>query len=786
MPNERKTEKIVRNKLEQLGYYDSTQKILVEEQQSDIPKIHKMLKNASKKGSGGGYPEFIITSEAYPELLIVIECKADIHYHQSNTLDRFSEYAVDGSLLYASFLAKEYDVIAIGISGIVNKEIKITHHLFLKGQTKYESFLADNLLSFHDYYTSFIQSPSKFSEDYKSLLGYSQTLNSLLHSNKIKESQRSLLISGILIALKNGAFKAGYKKHKTARNLSNNLVTTIINELSNINLPQTNIESLKTAFNFIEVHTTLITDKTFLEDLITSIDVKLNSFLQTHKYFDVLGQFYIEFLRYANNDKGLGIVLTPPHITDLFADLAGINKNSVVLDTCCGSGGFLISAMKKMVNDAYGDSQKIAEIKNGQIVGIEFQDDIYALAITNMVIHGDGKSNVIQGDCFKLVGSVGEEFKPTVGLLNPPYASQKNDTNELRFVQNNLEMLERNAKCIAIVPMSCATADSGVDLQYKELLLKQHTLEAVMSMPEDLFHDSNANIVTCVMVFTAHTPHPKGKKTWFGYWRNDGFVKKKNLGRIDNNNTWGEIKEHWVNSFFNREIRPQQSISWEVSANDEWCAEPYLDTDYTTLCEAEFIKTSLAYLSFLASMGDIDKLRHFINGFIELLPKPITNSLKVFQLSDLFKIKSGENRLVENNAFYSGVPIISATTSNNGFSHFTDEQPLYNGNSITIANTGQASVGVAFYQPYSFSSTNNINILEPKLFLNEYIGMFLVTIFKIERYRFSYGRVLNLNRTNSMKIKLPVDNQGNPDWLYMENYIKTLPIKQFKRIPIVD
>ena len=84
-----------------------------------------------------------------------------------------------------------------------------------------------------------------------------------------------------------------------------------------------------------------------LKDIVDEIDGKINNFIKTYKYFDTLGQFYIAFLRYANNDKGLGIVLTPPHITELFCEISNINKDSVILDTCTGTGGFLISAMQK-------------------------------------------------------------------------------------------------------------------------------------------------------------------------------------------------------------------------------------------------------------------------------------------------------------------------------------------------------------------------------------------------------------------------------------------------------
>ena len=113
MANEAKTMNLFRELLRQRGYYDDPT-ICVEEQASDNKKVQKLLKCASKSGLGKGYPDFIITSSKYPNLIIVVECKAEISRQKSATVDNFKDYAVDGALLYASFLAKEYDVIAIG------------------------------------------------------------------------------------------------------------------------------------------------------------------------------------------------------------------------------------------------------------------------------------------------------------------------------------------------------------------------------------------------------------------------------------------------------------------------------------------------------------------------------------------------------------------------------------------------------------------------------------------------------------------------------------------------
>ena len=612
MANERKTESIVRSHFEK---FDDI--INIEEQASDNSKIGKLLKTASKKGSGKGMPEFLITFSGNSELLIVIECKAEVTKHESQTKDKYSEFAVDGALLYASYLSKDFDVIAIAVSGQTKQQLKVSHFLQLKGERKPVKIFGDKLLTAHDYLDGYLKSPEKFRQDYTLLLEFTKQLNDTLHSHKILESQRSLLISCILIALENKSFKAAYplfgstsptdsaeeKKEKTenaAKDLSNYLVDTVSNELKNANMKGDKLNNLNIQFGFIRTDTSLSTKKDVLKNLIKAIDENINSFIKTHKYFDVLGQLYIEFLRYANSDKGLGIVLTPPHITELFAELAEVNKNSIAYDNCTGTGGFLISAMKKMIQSAKGDNDKIKEIKKNHLIGVEYQAHIFALAVSNMYIHQDGKTNIINGSCFDddIMKEV-KNRKPTVGFLNPPYkADKKNDTDELEFVLNNMECLVDGAKCIAIVPMSSALALSGKSYEWKKKLLAKHTLESVLSMPDELFINSNANVISCAMIFTAHKPHSKSKETYFGYYKIDGYDKRKNLGRADIFGKWEKIKEKWVSYYHNRKAEPGFSVNRKVTADDEWCAEAYMETDYTKINKSDFILQIKKYIAF--------------------------------------------------------------------------------------------------------------------------------------------------------------------------------------------
>lgn len=741
MANERKTEKLVRNLLTKNGYYDDYG-IVIEEQQSDYQVINKLLTVASKKGTGKGYPEFIIRSKDHADFLIVIECKADIKKHESANLDKYSDYAVDGVLLYASFLAKEFDVLAIAVSGQTPSEIQISQYLYLKGTNKHQKFLGKKILPLADYHQAFLESDIKFSQDYSKLLEYTKNLNELLHSRKIKEAQRSLLISGILIALQNPAFKNSFSSHKKPEQLARNLLSTIVDEFTNANLPIDKVNNLKQAFSFVLTNTTLTTDKDFFIELIKSIEANVNNFMRTHKYFDTLGQFYIEFLRYANSDKGLGIVLTPPHITELFSEIADVNRDSIVFDNCCGTGGFLISAMKKMVQDANGDNTKIAKIKSKQLIGIEYQDDIYALGVSNMIIHGDGKTNVLLGDCFELSKTIKEKYKPNVGFLNPPYKSKKSDVEELDFVINNLNTIQKGGKCLAIVPLSCAISTKGDVLERKKAILGNHTLEAIMSMPEDLFHNSKVSVVTCVFVITAHIPQPKGKKTWLGYWREDGFVKTKGKGRIDLNSTWASTKEEWLNAYINRETVDGLSLTKELKASDEWCAEKYLIADYSKIDCDKYKQSMQRYLAYRL-LNDLLDLEH---GKVS---DPKATS-KLVALSEIFEVENGlassEVEVKEEPEIDSDIRYIRPSKSYAGsVAGYVDkslvlQEHIYPQNTIYVSTDGQGSHSYSYVSAFEFVPNSNVSVLIPKRKMSLQEKIFYSMCITSNRFKFSYGR----------------------------------------------
>ena len=775
MANKRITEQFFRNLIYKDKLYIDN-KVIVDTQPSKNIKIDKLLKNASKSGNNKGYPEFIIQFKENYDFIIVVECKTNINFHASKNRNNYKNYAVDGVLLYSSFLSKEYDVLSIAISGEEEQNLKISHFLQLKNTNEsYNVFNDNHFLTLNDYLNSYKNDERKFNQDFQKLLKYSKYLNDNLHLLKVPESDRSLLISGCLIALSDKAFLKIYKD-QSPKELSENLINTIKNKLNNVD--NKHIEDIATSYDFIKTHTILSKQENKLRDIIINVDEKINNFIKTYQYFDALGQFYIEFLRYANNDKGLGIVLTPPHITELFCEIANVNQNSIVLDTCTGTGGFLISAMKKMIVEAKGDSNKEKEIKQKQIIGVELQHRIFSLTCSNMYIHGDGRSNLIKGDCFdqKIKKQI-DEYKPNTGFLNPPYKTNKNDKHELKFILNNLSYLQKGAYCVAIVPMSCAIESDTTTIELKHKLLENHTLEAVFSMPNELFYNSNVNVSTCIMVFKAYEKHEKSNyKTYFAYWKNDGFIKIKNIGRIDYNNQWSTIKTKWLENYKNKEEKIGNSIKYKINHSDEWCAEAYIDIDYSNIKKINFENFIRDYSGnlFLMKKIDIIKKRSLNNKNIELSDR----KYKYFNLIDIFNIKKGE-RLNKNKRIDGITPLLTSTSLNNGITTCISKEEFHNEKKIFSNKITIDMLSNVFFHGYEYFSDDNIHtfILKNRYssYENNYIYIFIAILLRKLKIKYNYGRQVRLKRLERERIRLPIGNNKNIDWQFMKNYIQSLP-----------
>lgn len=585
---------------------------------SDVDKINILLKKAggkpreceledySKGGIGRAQPEYIITFRDDIHVIMVIECKKDVKKHESERRNKPKDFAVDGVLYYAKFLKEKYNVIAVAVSGTSLSNMKVDAYYWLKEQDTYAVLnkARDILLEPQNYLELFRGNKVQKAYSLDEIRNVAIDMHNYLREIKVTEAHKPIFIAGILIALNDEDFVKTYSSLTSYHAVMQNLQIAIENVLKSSDIKSSRVAYLKQAFQTLQENTKFaeipLGHFKSITWYIEQLEMKIKPMMDyADNTVDALGVFYHEFIKYSGGDgSGLGIVLTPQHLAEFMCDLAEVNKKSRVVDICCGSGSFLVTAMSKMFQNANVD--EINKIRQEGLYGVEFDDGLYTLAIANMIIRKDGKSNIYKGDCFNK--KITEELKEkhiNIGLINPPY-SQK-DVVELEFVEHLLDILVPGGVGVVVVPVSCAIGTKFKEV--RERLFKKHTLEAVFSMPDDIFYPTGTNV--CVMVWKAHAPHNDRRETFFGYYKEDGFVKKKKLGRVDAEKKWKSIEKQWLDLYRNRDVVDGLSARMCVTYKDEWLCEAYMKTDYTKLSECDFQQTVNDYLAYLVKKGEV-------------------------------------------------------------------------------------------------------------------------------------------------------------------------------------
>lgn len=726
------------------------------------------LTDFSVSAKGTAKPEYIITYDENPNTILVVECKRNKKDHVSIDLSHPQKYAVDGVLYYTKYLKDKFNVIAVAVSGTKVDDYYANAYYWKQGELSYTELekTKDILLSPINY-LNLLESKKlvkKFSvEEIKQL---ANKYNNIMRELNIIPQERIMFIASCLLALQNDFFAKTYNMSADNSALVETLITNVEIVLKNNKIPDKKIQQICANARLIKNYQKMLELSPhkagsliyFLKQLELVIIPMIND---SNSHQDALGIFYHEFIKYTAGNAGneLGIVLTPEHLCDFMCEVANLNINDTVIDIACGTGSFLVSAMKHLIVKATNVEQ-IKKIKDTQLYGVEFQPNIYSIAITNMILRGDGQSNIYNEDCFKF--TVPNHVNFSVGLLNPPY-SQKSEV-ELNFVKKMLDLLTPRGIGVVVVPMSCA-----IGTKFKEerkSLFANHTLKAVFSMPDDIFYPVGTNV--CVMVWEAHIPHDSTSSTFFGYYKDDGFIKKKNLGRVDFNNKWKSIKEEWLYLYRkNQEVTGKTALKC-ITANDEWLCEAYMDTDYSNLTYKNFEQTIRDFLSYQIRYRDIIQIQNNIGK--------VTNNIDMhnwhtFVVGEIFQCETTKHLIIDD--MLSGeVPFISRTANNNGVECFVDMDisKQIEGNCITIGAEGR----YAFYQTESFVTGVKVYTLRHKK-LNKYNAMFICTILNQEVFRYSYGRARIINLIKLEKITLPANSQNEPDWEYMEKYIKLLP-----------
>ena len=775
--------------------------------------VASILKHASKAGTGqAGYPDDIYVNDR-KRLLILVEVKPQISLHESPDRNQPEKFAVDGILWYldcfkpvnitdehiAKYL-ENWKIIGIAVSGDIDDSYnhRITTFFIHDGEIE-EQKSAQELLDEQSYINLF----DNYDEDalISKVSASSKRINKWLRSTD--SQKRPILLSALMICLYDSQkvindFRTNYSAWHASM-IVDNIPQTVKKILAGEGIPTNKIQVIVNELTFIETDSDLNDDsKNILKDILNELSKVVLPLFQRKSNFDIVGKFYEEFLRFAGvaNVKK-GIVLTPRHITSLFTKLIDLKYNDVIVDFACGTGSFLISAMHAITNiiDASSlpdKSRRKEDLKTNQLIGFEKNATMYTCALSNMMFHGDGKSNLYYCDCFSdeaeqaMQGLAQNTITPTIGFINPPYGGKDSKDNptkkEIQFLTKMLDSVSRYG--VIIAPLSTYINEQGI----RSAILQRHTLKYVINMPHDLFMP-NAAVDTAIAVFETNKPQGN-QKVVFVDIEDDGFVLSKAKGRTDIFGRWCDIENDLLTRLRNPSAFADDKtlVYTDIRSTDEWLLQAFRSIDYSNLTTADFdraIKNRLVYVAkrdldlIDADLDEISVLEAITDFYDCAFKRSVattidTSDWQEFLFNDIFTINTGF-RLTKQEMSSGTTNFLGAIKGNNGIREQISEDPIFDGGTITVNYNG--SVGEAFYQSEPYWPSDDVYTLTKKddTGFDVYEAMFLTTIIKLHKQNFFYGRKWNSTKMKSSKIKLPATVNGKPDWDYMRDYIGQLP-----------
>jgi len=837
--DERDVDRYVENRLKDIG-------LVLKNDFNDQHNMSAYLKEALKGSSktenktGTGVPDFTVEKYKIP---VIIENKSGLKKLQKLTKDGISRsdsdiqnFAVNGAVSYARHMihSGKYDsVIAIGIAGDTNEDLSIAvYYVFgFEGEPKLMSgYTTLNFLENDDSFRVFIADATLTEEEKHEILIKSQEelhfhankLNKLMNGHSIGVAERVIYISGMLLSMQDIVDDNGETileglapKEINGKQTENHrdgvkILAQIDEYLTNKGVLDNKKRLMLSSFDRISIDADR--DKfTELSPLVSKnikgsasitrqvfqyvYDNVFTKISGTAGHLDIIGEMYSIFLKYALGDgKEIGIVLTPPYITKLMAQILGINKDSRVLDVAAGSAGFLIACMGIMIEQAnkeYGKgttsaNEKIKLIKNTQLMGIERDSQMYTLAATNMIMRGDGSAKIEKGSSFDQPKQLYEDFNATALLLNPPFTYIENGMPFLAF---GLKYMKKGGKAAVIIQDS---AGSGKAVKSNKEILRNNRLLASIKMPADLFVPY-AGVQTSIYVFEAQTPHNfKTDIVKFIDFRQDGYKRtKRSINETDSpKERYSDISIIFnmglnadKNSDFHKELWDLSEIYIEDTITDsgaDWNFEQHKKID-TRPSKSDFSKTVENYLEW-----EVSQL--IKNGFNESeakenLKKMISpthdNAILnqdvhwgKFKIGDLFDIAAPKAKFNADKIKFGGKhPYVARGEVNNGIRGWIDEDECYLNDADTIS-FGQ-DTATMFYQETPYFTGDKIKIFTLKnRNLNYLIASFIITAMKKSFSNFSWGSSsYNVTILEQVIIMLPVTSADLPDFDYMEAYI---------------
>lgn len=533
-------------------------------EKSAIPKEYGFV---SKNGTGyKGYPDFF---KELQDFCIVVEAKADDHIAACAEVKHYMQF---------NNISK--DILGIAVSGQEENFLNVTYYLKENNiDNIVEADLDDKLLSIKNLIKIYKQTKKEEITTVESLTKTLTEINKeFQNENIVRDTERSLFFSGIMIALKDSNFRSIYKaiqspsieeakkssvKLLEAHHLNEQIIEAISTQLKDKISNLSKEYHWKDKFSFIR---TIDYSLQNYRKLIKKIEKRIFVPFENDEKQDILGKAYLIFLKKAGKVDNKNIIITPDHIKRLMVKLARLSVEDVVLDTCTGTGGFLMEAMETMLMLAKGNEEKETHIREEQLIGFEIDPVLFALACSNMFLHGDGRTNLIYRSSLLsdnhdniVDGNPGELFneikkkKVKKCIINPPYENNK----PILFVKQAIEYLEPNGQLIVIMPTPTLKKNSKNKngLTYK--ILEKSRLDYVIKMPDKLFIEQKRTVNTSIFCFTKTTNgHQKHDKVLFYDLEDDGLRSIQHKGRIDVDNKWNDIERTLLDSiFYHTEIK---------------------------------------------------------------------------------------------------------------------------------------------------------------------------------------------------------------------------------------
>ena len=599
-------------------------------QHTEILQLQKALSTASKSQNGNnGMPDFISVVNGY---VLVIEDKADranLCLREkdgsiSQSIETTKNYAVNGAVWYARKILEHgayTKIFAFGIAGDNKHHTLQPVFVGLDGVKEldeietFENFSPANIERYYRQKVLEEESPEEL--QLEGIITRAKTLHEHLRNyGNLSDTEKPLVVSAILLALSEHShgFSLDLLNGDTMEGNTDGeiLYKYLVNAMTRAKVrPEVKRDKVLNQFTIIKDRPILNAKR---EDLNMTPLKFFADYLKREIYSaiemnatseDYLGRFYGEFVRYSGGDgQTLGVVLTPRHITELFCDLVNLRPDDVIYDPCCGTGGFLIAGMHRMLQAAESESQR-RHIKEKQIFGTEIRNDMFAIATTNMILRGDGQSNLTCEDFFAKEPGDLQLHGITVGLMNPPYSQAKNkatqNLSELNFICRLLESVLPGGRVAVIVPVSAMIGKTKEDRLLKSDILKHHTLEGVISLNKQTFY--GVGTVPCIAVFTAGEPHPKGKLSRFINFEDDGYEVKMHRGLVEDESRSKDRRQYLLDCWRGerRDYPSKFMVETQVEAGDEWLHSFYYYNDELP-DEGAFSESMGDYLTFEANM----------------------------------------------------------------------------------------------------------------------------------------------------------------------------------------